>query len=196
MALSAYFLGSIFLGIVFRVHAYPLAFWSNPLLMEFLFGAGIAYLVLYGVVVPIALSFVLQLVAIILFAMAYIIGYGSAPTAITWGVPSALLIAGLVFNERRDIIWPWVRRLAFLGDSSYSLYLIHIMLIDVIMQVTRDRLRLKVDGIWLIMLVTAICIALSLVYYQSIEKKLITSLRKLLSYRHKLRPQFQPPVHQ
>jgi exopolysaccharide production protein ExoZ len=197
VVLSAYFFGSILLGIALNFHNYSLTFWSNPLLAEFLLGAGIAYLVLKGNVVPVILSFALQLVAIILFFIAYIIGYGSAPTAITWGVPSALLIAGLVFNERRDVTWSWVRRFAFLGNSSYSLYLIHIMLIDVMVLIVHDLIQLKVvGGIWLIVVVIAICVVCALVYYELVEKNLVVSLRKLFSSSHRPRPQVvsRPPT--
>jgi exopolysaccharide production protein ExoZ len=180
IVLSAFFLLSIIVGIIFHFDTLLLMFWSNPLLIEFLFGTGIAYLVLKRVVVPITLSFGLQLIAVFLFAMAYAIGYGNAPTAITWGGPSALLIAGLVFNESRGVTWSWVRHFAFLGDSSYSLYLIHIMLIDMIVLILRHQLQVKVGGIWLAPLVTVICVFFALLYYELVENRMLTLLRRLL----------------
>jgi exopolysaccharide production protein ExoZ len=180
IALAIYYAAFVVFGNIAHWHLqWPLLkFLSNPLLIEFLFGAGIAYLLLKRFSFSRNISIWLQLIAISLFAIAYVVGYGNAPTAITWGVPSALLIAGLVFNERKGIIWPFVKRLAFLGDSSYSLYLIHILIIDVnVRLISRLELQRIVGGLVLCFLITGACIICAIVCYEFVERKLLLSLR-------------------
>ena len=63
------------------------------------------------------------------FAFGLWFGYDRVPAALIWGIPSGLLVLGLVLQERAGAIPNWVRRSAWLGDSSYTLYLLHAILL-------------------------------------------------------------------
>ena len=54
---------------------------------------------------------------------------GDMARVIKWGIPSGLLIAGVVFLERAKAI-PVCSLLVKLGDSSYSFYLTHVFAIS------------------------------------------------------------------
>lgn len=101
---------------------------TNSLLLEFLGGTAIGWLALQGRL-PLRFGSALTGVALILFAAGIVIGYDRVPSALSWGVPSVILILGLVAWERQAGAAPWVRLTGRLGDSSYMLYLIHTLLV-------------------------------------------------------------------
>lgn len=101
---------------------------TNSLLLEFLAGAAIGWLALQGRL-PLRLGPALAATGLALFAAGLAGGYDGAPSAIVWGLPSALLVLGLITWERRNGAARLVRLAGKLGDSSYVLYLIHILLV-------------------------------------------------------------------
>lgn len=101
---------------------------TNTLLLEFLAGAGIGWLSVTGRL-PSGAGPVLTLLGVALFGAGIAIGYERLPSAIMWGVPSALLVLGIITWERDKGAHPIVRHLGKLGDASYVLYLIHILVI-------------------------------------------------------------------
>jgi exopolysaccharide production protein ExoZ len=178
IVLTLFYFGSILLGIILHLRFPLFVFFSNPLLIEFLLGTGIAYCYIAGLSIGRGAAFTLQIVSLILFVAAYAIGYGNLPTAITWGIPSALLIAGLVFNEKRDVVWPFVKRLAFLGDSSYSLYLTHILVIDIILSIAAWlQLQHIMGSVAQCFVIVGACVLSAVVCYELIERRLLVSLR-------------------
>ena len=184
-ALFTFFALSILIGILFNVHNAFLKFLSNSLLIEFLCGSAIAYIVILSErdIVPKNLSFIMQITAICALISTYFVGYRSIPTFITWGVPSAVLIAGLVFNERQGFIWGFVQRFAFLGNSSYSLYLLHILLIDLVITIYKTILPPPgVLSIPLCIIATIASVAVAVVFYNLIEYNLTIVFPKLMQY--------------
>ncbi len=110
----------------------PLA--ASPLVLEFIAGCGIGFLLCRGEM-PLART---ALVA----GAAWFFGVGSYFGATDYddasygmmriwvfGVPSALLIYGTVGLEQANRLWT-SRRLVFWGDASYSLYLTHVYVIQ------------------------------------------------------------------
>lgn len=106
---------------------------TNPLLLEFLMGAWIARLVLRPEPVNPRIATPMAAVALVLFFSAIAFDYTKVPTLILWGVPSALLIMALTAKERVDGIPEWMKAFKFSGDASYSLYLLHIIVLDVVL---------------------------------------------------------------
>jgi len=132
--LTAFFLGSVLLRSVVDV-SYPVAFvCTSSLLLEFLFGAWIAYAVLSGVRMPGALALAMVVIGLVGYAAGFVLGFSRLPSMLTWGVPSALLVGGLVFIESNAKLPSLIQRWSFLGDSSYSLYLLHVVLIDALIE--------------------------------------------------------------
>ena len=115
IVLTMFFLASVATGIVFHFKSPVLQVLTDSLLIEFLLGAGIAYLFLFGMKLPVGMAYAMQASAIAGFFGGYLIGYSHFPSVITWGIPSSVLLAGLVFNERNGHIFNWVKRSSFLG---------------------------------------------------------------------------------
>lgn len=128
IALTAAFLVAIGLGTLVQDKGPVLLLATNTLLLEFLAGAGIGWLAITDRL-PTRLGPWITGLAVALFLLGIGVGYERLPTAIGWGVPSALLVLGIIAWERGKGASPAVRRLGRLGDSSYVLYLIHILVV-------------------------------------------------------------------
>lgn len=96
---------------------------TNPILLEFYLGAVIAHLYLNGFSLPRpwALAAIGAGIATILIARD--VDQGLWPRVIFWGIPGGALLLGAISLERAGLRTP--RPLVTLGDSSYSLYLVH-----------------------------------------------------------------------
>ena len=118
-------------------------FFGNGIVIEFLMGAlaGLVFLSPVTVKPPVA-TFFLATGAIALLAGVFF-GYGSISEAwavwnrsivmqrvLMWGLPAALLVAGSVFKEKEKPVTNTGRWLILPGDASYSIYLIHIIILE------------------------------------------------------------------
>lgn len=101
---------------------------TNSLLLEFIAGAVIGWLLTTGRLPkrggPIAVLF-----ALALFAAGIAAGYDRLPSVAMWGIPSTLLVAGAVIWETSHGFTKGLRWLSHFGNSSYVLYLIHLLVI-------------------------------------------------------------------
>ncbi|WP_283214515.1 acyltransferase family protein [Methylorubrum aminovorans] len=106
----------------------PLAFWSDPIVLEFAFGAGLGLLRADG--------FRLHAPSRAALAAAGLFGLALAPSEtsvrlLAWGLPAAFLVAAAVLGRDRPESVPGggaARLLGAaerLGDASYALYLLH-----------------------------------------------------------------------
>ncbi len=105
---------------------------SNPLSFEFVLGVGVGYLVMTRP--PVAPGMTLLLGAILFVAAAAIAGQlypveiDPWYRAITIGPPAAMIVLGAIgLEKRRRYVAP--KRLQFIGDASYSIYLWHTLLL-------------------------------------------------------------------
>jgi len=74
-----------------------------------------------------------------------------------------------------------IRRLAFLGDSSYSLYLLHIMLLDCFFLIKGPELDAgSINPLTLALLFTMICTFIAHLAYKYIERRLTIATRKIM----------------
>lgn len=125
-AVTLLFAAMVLVGLRFGPLPEPAAFWCDPLILEFVFGMLIALAMREGVRLPSWLAHGIILGGCAVFLVAEQIG--EAPRVLHFGLPSALIIAGLTLNAS----WSGTAspgRLArvflFLGDASYSIYLVH-----------------------------------------------------------------------
>jgi len=95
---------------------------TNPILMEFVLGAWIGVALLTERL-PTRSTWLLPL-SLLLILVEAAVGYKRLPSLLMWGIPSAMLLAGIVAVEIQGVP-RWIKRVSFLGDSSYSLYLLH-----------------------------------------------------------------------
>ena len=90
-----------------------------------------------------------------------------------WGIPSALLVAGCVFLEKNN---PLKINKIFIaiGDSSYSIYLTHTLIIPLLYLLWSNlRLGLSDIMIWVSM---AIALCIGWLFYILVEKPLMKLL--------------------
>lgn len=103
---------------------------TNPLLLEFLGGAAVGW-AFVNRRLPVGHGGWLIGTSVAMFAAGLVLGYDSVPSVVAWGPPSVLLVAGLATLEIERPLSSWLVRLSRLGDSSYVLYLLHILIIAV-----------------------------------------------------------------
>ena len=126
-------LGLVLLGTLVTLPQ-PLRFLANPILIDFLLGMGLGTLYLARWRLAPRLALAALLLAAALFAAATLAGFNAVPNVpdrfprwIAWGVPAALLFAGAVLREGRAAAPR--PALVLLGDASYALYLVHVLVI-------------------------------------------------------------------
>lgn len=113
----------------------------NPVLLEFLAGVYIGWILL----TPGLFRFfdhtnivrILFVAAAIGFVLIPFLSVYNLPNILLLGLPSALIVACAVFAEKLNLVPNIVRKLSFLGDSSYSLYLIHMLAMAKAMPIAR-----------------------------------------------------------
>jgi len=185
-ALTVFFTASIALRFFIDISPQAINVFTNSLLIEFLFGAWIGYAVVSDVRVGNLPARLMVALGIAGFLAGIIFGFTRLPSLLMWGVPSALLVAGLVFSERNGHISRLIRKCSFLGDSSYSLYLIHVVLIDIVIVLAINSggwvkgyaQNVGSAGmIFVCCVTTAYCIVVALISYELIERRLVGRLR-------------------
>ena len=104
---------------------WPLAYWSNTLTLEFVFGMLVAVFTLAGRRIParIGLLLVAGAVAAVAIYVPYIDSLSSL-RGLAWGLPAAAVVAAALGLEVGATSLP-MRLMVRLGDASYSLYLVH-----------------------------------------------------------------------
>ncbi|MFN3879237.1 MAG: acyltransferase family protein [Brevundimonas sp.] len=122
------------------VAAPVLRFWGAPIILEFLLGVGIASV---WRAAPRRLGSLAVGLALVGFGLTLVVGYGGIDDVralndpwnglrrvVIWGLPSALMVFGVVRMERTDAAPGRLgRAAAFMGDASYSIYLTHVLVI-------------------------------------------------------------------
>ena len=104
-----------------------LEFWSDPIVLEFAFGMGLALLRAEGLRLSLPMRALLAAAAVLLLHLdlAQPDGLIVLPPLVAYGGPAALLVAASALGHTRKA-GPRVERLvAALGDASYALYLVH-----------------------------------------------------------------------
>src|SRR5258708_4207929 len=102
----------------------PLQFWSDPIILEFVFGMALALLYINGVRLAVPIRVGLVVVGIAAFGFFETRMPPSGFRVVEWGLPAAMIFAGTVLG--RDINFGWLRvPLQALGNASYALSLPH-----------------------------------------------------------------------
>ena len=128
-ALASVFVGLAGFGLI-RTSGNPVfATYTDPIILEFLIGAFIGKLWLEGKIPSPAIGAALIVVSLLGFAVVGVTYIGFGPLA--FGPLAAALLIGALALEKRGAVRR-IRPLAYLGDSSYSIYLWHTMAISVV----------------------------------------------------------------
>jgi exopolysaccharide production protein ExoZ len=148
--------------------------------LEFILGCLAAYLILYK---EIKYSRILIAAGILLFAIwGFYINRGNQVFSftLTIGIAAFLLIIGSAsFEIKKSIKWP--KFLVFLGDASYSIYLTHVMFINILIIIFSRGLLFSVLGPLLsTFLILIFAVMGGCLVYVFLEKPVITRLRTRL----------------
>jgi exopolysaccharide production protein ExoZ len=191
-ALTFFFLASLALRLFVDTSVQYIHILTNPLLLEFLLGAWLGYAIVSKIHIGKVGALVLVALAIVWFMSGILFGLKRLPAVLMWGGPSAMLVAGAVFAEGNRQIPSLIRKLSFLGDSSYSLYLMHVLLIDIAIVLALNfspsiKTWAQHAGSFAIILVCFVivlyCIAVGLVFYEVIERKMVRNLKRFVRPR-------------
>ena len=106
----------------------PLAFWTDPILLEFAFGMALALAREHGLRLGWATALALAAAALALLAID--LGRPGAPLwlprVLAYGLPAALLVAAAALRPGGETrTGPLTRLAVAVGDASYALYLLH-----------------------------------------------------------------------
>lgn len=153
-------------------------FLADPITLEFLFGAAIASFVPWRDRSPTG-SVLLVIAGLALFGL--FAALGLIPTAwrcLSFGVAAALLFVGVLRLEGR-LAWPrWV---VMLGNASYSIYLVHVLVIYQLMPYAERAVRkyqLVLSADLLALMLTAAGVGVGLACYFLLEKPITTWLMR------------------
>lgn len=192
---ALFMLTLIGLGVVAPEIRVPMfEFMANPMILEFLLGCLIGWLYQSKAKPGIGLSLSLVILAILGLSMTIGLDTDTISRAehvlnhtnvaffrlLVWGIPSALLVAGLVFLESNHRLQA-NRSLILFGDASYSIYLTHFFVLTAFDKLWL-RLGLQLPDLF-ILIAVLVSIAIGTVFYILIEKNLLTYLNaKYKSY--------------
>jgi peptidoglycan/LPS O-acetylase OafA/YrhL len=186
VALVALFLALVAVNPLIGVDWVQLKFWSDPIILEFLFGVGLAALFRRGIV----LSGRAAIVAILAGAIGLFIAplwpvAGSALRPLTEGVPAALLVAAAA-SLSGGTPSPIGRLLVLGGDASYALYLSHPFSINLVVLVWQ-KLHLAAPW-WFALSAIAAALLVSVAVHLALERPLTRWLHRRLDARGAEKP--------
>lgn len=101
----------------------PLDYLAEPIVLEFAMGMLIALAVREGYRLPVIVCAALVSTGVVGFVLSY--WHTDIDHMVAWGIPSALVVAGVTLAKAPLKSGPLARGVSFLGDASYSLYLVH-----------------------------------------------------------------------
>jgi peptidoglycan/LPS O-acetylase OafA/YrhL len=119
VVLSGWFLGPLPL---------PLSFWGDPIVLEFVFGMIIAAARRRGMWLPEYVG-VMLIASGVLLLIAWNPATSDTPRVVGWGLPAAAIVAGATLSAGSKYKFYLGRAFIALGDASYSLYLLHLMVL-------------------------------------------------------------------
>jgi len=111
------------------------SFYTNPIVLEFVFGVIVGLLYTSGHRMSRRTSAaVVTAGALTMIALAAAWGQTAILRVVVWGIPAALIVLALALTENTRPVADR-RRLRFLGDASYSIYIVHGVLLSAMLSV-------------------------------------------------------------
>ncbi len=105
-----------------------LRFWTNPMILEFVFGMLIGLAHRQGVRLPRALGWSLFAAGLVLFLFATQLHQMLGGRLIPWGLPAVVAVAGAALGGLHVPGMAWTG-LVLIGEASYALYLTHALVV-------------------------------------------------------------------
>ena len=91
-----------------------------------------------------------------------------------WGLPSSMIVLGLSYSKQYHFLF-----LKHLGDASYSLYLIHVLVISIFYK-TINSLSIFINNDLLAIFCLLLCIIASLILYIFIERPITKYIKSII----------------
>jgi len=117
----------------------PVIFWSDPIVFEFIFGMLLAVIYRRGIrlPLPICLAMIVAGVCAVWWPSPSMppLGWWVSPSGsrfLFWGIPATMVVAGAIL-QRRSLPFAVPRPIEILGNASYSVYLVHILVFNSIL---------------------------------------------------------------
>ncbi len=165
----------------------PLSFWSDPIILEFVFGMWLGLLRTRCDRLPISICLLLGGVGLFLFHCDFQQPTAFLPAvsrALAWGIPAVALVACAAFLEARQDRGVFSRSLQLVGDASYALYLIHPFAVRGVRQLFERSGMDHLFGPWgVVFLSLPASVALAILTYRLFERPITNALRKSLEVR-------------
>jgi len=178
-------------GIIVKAHDARFVFITNPLLLEFLLGAIICWIYFF-IHIGKYVSYLLILSALAWYGGEILFGFGgisemgctinaecSAMRVWLWGLPSAMLVCGVVFAEKNGYLNKLWKNSLFqiIGDSSYSIYLTHTIVFSILVSIyNRTGIFLNSDISVIAQLATGTIVGI--LFYRFVEAPLLKFLKE------------------
>lgn len=174
--LTAFFLISIASGALLPIDNPVWNLMTNSLLLEFIGGAIIGWMLVKNIL-PKRGGYTLILISVTIFIGGIIWGYDKLPSVVMWGVPSSLLVSGVVIAESAREAPIWIRRIGHFGDSSYALYLVHILVITVVVQLALSFPAMnQIEPALAAFIIAILALAIAELLHHRLEKPLLRKL--------------------
>lgn len=125
-AMTALLVGGTLAKSAFDIQQTQLAFWTDPIILEFLFGVyiGLAHRAGWRLSAPAAIALGLAGLALVTTALPEAAGLTISANFLRYGAPAAMLVGAAALGPQLPGLAP-VRFTIALGDASYALYLSH-----------------------------------------------------------------------
>jgi exopolysaccharide production protein ExoZ len=159
------------IGLAAKPDIPTLAFYTAPIILEFVAGAALAKLWKHGRLPPASLGLVFAGLAVAGFATIQVLKLNF--DAWTCGPLAVMLVLGALAIETRGKL-PAMPGLAYLGDSSYSIYLWHTFAVSVVVQV---GLALSLPPFMLLIIATLSGVIVGVAGYECFERPVHLMLR-------------------
>ena len=177
--LTCLFIATIAVGFLIRFPGL-LRIAHNPLILEFIAGCWLAYF--YGRIRfgTFGLGIAAVCTGIFLFVAGALLDYREILLFIVWGVPSVFIVGGALMMEQSGRLPKSLKRLGRLGDSSYALYLIHVLIISIALDIgLRGIVPLPpAQAIGMTFIFAVICGVLAAAIFEFLERPLLGWLRR------------------
>jgi peptidoglycan/LPS O-acetylase OafA/YrhL len=179
-ALTLWILGTALVSFnIVQIDIFALKSIFSPMNFEFLIGCVVAYLVNRRIFV----SNYLILVGVVLLSLFWTVEnleIFKLQRVLAYGIPFAILVYGVVIQEVKYEKSYSNRVLRFLGDASYSIYLVHYPILSILNKVFAKLNLYNLFGSYIAMsLIILMTTIFGIIFYLIVERPIISFSKKL-----------------